>query len=594
MFFYQFCNFNFSRGAIMGSDLEYNYSITFNGVDYEINGSIAEWGSWLISNNIKTLMNLGMKQYAPEGAYIESPGYWDYGTNNFFELCSALKTASGTEYGMMDCWGIDRTCYFAMHTESSDFRTFNYHDGSMGQQATYFFFFVGDHLEDDVITKVRLSHLANGKSASLYDLFYYPMGELDEGEVELDYFCKQLDLYCARSSWDKGALYVGMMGGINQLGHGQIDAGSFVYHNAGTVWFVDLGTENYNSAGFWPADTRYRYYVMKPEGNNTITLVSDPQNLPYGQELTATAPMVAYGSNEHGSYAVLDMTATLKGNATSWLRGMMVTNDRKTTVIQDEIFFEGVQEAWWFAHFKISYLKDGSSRVLLSTDKRTAYLYDRYGNVLRVKIESARADLKFEIMDTYTFVHTKGEKPTFGPEYSANTPNQAGQKVPENNRSDYGKLAIHIPSTPSVSFAVIIEVISADGAGNYANEKEKGYTFTSMNQWEPYADTRKDKQEVTEDTVRKNPVISTIRKNVNSMKNLVELDRAYTSRLKEYYRALTDVYYVVVRFYDYELSAYDDEIALYEQYKQEYDTFIGTINATGDTLKSLAYRLMSV
>ena len=334
---------------------------------------------------------------------------------------------------------------------------------------------------------------------------------------------------------------------------------------------------------------------MKPEGNNTITLVSDPYGLPYGQELTATAPMVDWGSNDHGSYAVLDMTSTLKGNATSWKRGMMVTNDRKTTIIQDEIFFEGVQEAWWFAHFNTNYLLGGKAEtaVKLSTDARTAYIYDTKGNVLRVKIESARSDLKFQIMDTYTFVHTQGDKPTFGPEYSASTPSAGGQIVPENTRYQYGKLGIHIPSTPSVSFAVIIELIDRDTVQTSA-EKDKGYSFTNMNGWEPYADTRSEIPEEVLETIRKAPVLTNIRKNVQSITNFYDMERAFGVKLKDHYRALTDIYYILINFYPSEYAKYQEYVSQYEQYKANYDAFIGTINNTANTTRNLSLYMMSV
>ena len=588
--------------ALMGSDLTYDYTRISNSVEYVINGSVADWSAWLISNNIKTLTALGMGQYAPEGAYIESPGYWSYGTNNFFELCSVLKTAAGNEYGLMDCWGIDQTCYFAVHTESSDFRTFNFHDGSMGSQDGSMFLFAADHFGDETLAQVRMAHLNNGKNGTLYDLFYYPTEIEGSASMEYDYFCKQLDLYCARSSWDSGALYVGMMGGINKLGHGQIDAGSFVYHNAGTVWFIDLGTENYNSAGFWPESTRYRYYVMKPEGNNTITLVSDPVNVPYGQDLHSTAPMTKYGSNEHGSYAVLDMTSTLKGNATTWTRGMMVTNDRKTTVIQDEIYFEGVQEAYWFAHVRYGngYLKSlQQGGIQLSPDKRTAYLRDTNNNILRVKIESARPDLRFEIMTTYEFVHTaeRGfvDHATFGPEYSATTPNAGGQIVPENNRSAYGKLAIHIPSTPSIAFAVVIEIIDPIGAGSASTEIGTGYSYTPINQWEPYKDTREGRGDdgISEDNIRKAPVLTDIRSNVNKLRNYVDTGRAYTYMVEEFYEYLADTYYIKINFYPDELAPYKAQLDEYEAFKAEYDKFIATINKRVNDAKSLVYMLSS-
>ena len=550
--------------------------------------------AWLISSNIKTLMEHGMGQYAPEGAYIESPGYWDYGTSNFFELCSVLQSAAGTTYNMMNCWGIDTTCYFAAHTESSDFRTFNFHDGSMGTQNSEWFMFVGNYFGNASFTDVRLAHLAGGKGVSMYDLFNYPVGDVEAEEMELDYCSETLSLYCARSSWERGALYVGMMGGINKLGHGQIDAGSFVYHNAGSVWFIDLGTENYNSAGFWGEATRYRYYVMKPEGNNTITLTSDPKGVPYGQTLTSTAPTVAYETNEHGSYMVLDMTDTLGGHATSWYRGMMITNDRKTTIIQDELYFEGVQSVWWFGHYSSGYIKDV---VIKANDPRTAYMMDKNGNVLRVKIVSARADLKFQIMDTYTFVHT-GEKGTFGPEYSATTPNSGGQIVPENNRNQYSKLAIQMESTPSVTFAVVIELIDPKTMNDAKDQIPVGYNFTAINDWEPYADTRvgggSEDVPAEQETTRKAPALSSIRNNVSEIEDEFVANRAFTTRIHVVYRYLTDVYYVTINFYPDELAAYSKYLNQYDDYKAQYDKFIGDINKDQDQSKRIAYALMGV
>ncbi len=547
--------------------------------------------SWLISSNIRTLMEYGMGQYAPDGDYIESPGYWAYGTNNFFEMTAAMWSALGTTYNTMDCWGINTTCNFACHTESSDFRTFNFHDGGMGSQETQMFMFVAEYFGQSGLAQVRISHLENGKTKTIYDVLYYPDATEEVEPMSFDYYSKALDLYCARSSWDSGALYVGMMGGINKLGHGQIDAGSFVYHNEGTVWLIDLGTENYNAAGFWPESTRYRYYVMKPEGNNTITLTSDPDNVPYGQVLTSTAPSVNYESNEHGSFMVLDMTETLGGNASSWMRGMMLTNDRKTVIVQDEIYFEGVQSGYWFAHYRLSsgYVQS----VELSSDRRTAYLVNYNGQVLRMKIESSRADLRFEKMDCYTFVHT-GDKGTFGPEYSQNTPNSAGQKVSEHDRSYYNKLAIKFENTPSVTFAVVIELIDPKTMNNADKQIDLGYTFTALSDWKPTADMRGTNDDAIVETTRKAASLSTLSKNTDKIANLYETGRAYTSRTADLYSYLTDLYYTSIQFYPDELVNYTEELELFEQYKAEYDAYIGTINQRNGAGKQLATMLMGV
>jgi len=212
---------------------------------------ILDNSSWLIEDNIYGLITYGMMQYMPDGSYIEGPGYWSYGTNNFFELCMALDSAAGTNYGMMDCWGIDTTCDFACQTESSDYRTFNFHDGSMSSQDSSFFFYVADYFGNNGLADVRMNHLKGGKGISIYDLFQYPFEGTTAGDpMSLDYYSKNLDLYTARSSWEPGAVFVGMMGGENLVTHGQCDGGSFVYHNAGKVWFIDLGTEKYNTTNF--------------------------------------------------------------------------------------------------------------------------------------------------------------------------------------------------------------------------------------------------------------------------------------------------------------------------------------------------------
>ena len=189
----------------------------------------------LIADNLESLITYGLDIYAPDGAYIEGPGYWNYGTNNFFRMCVMLDNAAGTDYGLMDTWGIDKTCYYASHSESSDGRTFNYHDGSMSQQDNSYFFYVAQHYNDVTLYDVRLTQInGNLKWAQFIDLLYYPRDiDMDSVDVQLDYYTSQIDLFATRSGWEGGALYAAMIGGINKIPHGQIDAGDFVYHNGG-------------------------------------------------------------------------------------------------------------------------------------------------------------------------------------------------------------------------------------------------------------------------------------------------------------------------------------------------------------------------
>ena len=42
----------------------------------------------------------GMYTYAPDGGYLESPGYWSYGTDYLHVMMSSLDSACGTDYGL--------------------------------------------------------------------------------------------------------------------------------------------------------------------------------------------------------------------------------------------------------------------------------------------------------------------------------------------------------------------------------------------------------------------------------------------------------------------------------------------------------------
>lgn len=575
--------------------------------------NIADAAAWLISDNIYNLVKYGMDCYAPEGAYNEGPGYWNYGTNNFFELCMALDSAAGHNYGLMNCWGIDQTCYYALHTESSDYNTFNYHDGSMGTQTTDMFFYVASYFGDSLLSDVRRIHLQNGKTPTIFDLMYLPYGESEESELELDYIAKTLDLYAARSSWEPGAMYVAMMGGDNLVTHGQLDAGSFVYHNMGVVWFYDLGTENYNAYNFWVEPHRYRYYVMKPEGNNTITLVSDEKDVPYGQILDSTAPIVAYDSNEFGSYVQYDMTGTLGDVARSWNRGVLVTNDRKTTVIQDEIELSTSSTLYWFGHYRITSKGNTTGTswritdVKISKDGRTAFMYadvtskNEEGKsytqtkVLRVSIISDRSTWKFEIMTAYDFVHKKddatgqtGEWATLEPGFSASQ-----GMTPENDRSAYKKLAIKAENTTEFNVAVVLEEVSVKDAEE-ENDSDVAYRFQKMYTWEPVEHSDGSGGSGSDDTtvsMRPTPKMSEL---PGDVKQAGDMREKVGRNITNFYRLICDACYTVNYFTGIieNNSNYADDVEKYQELKEIHDDYRKSVNGIVSDSADAIYLLM--
>lgn len=430
----------------------------------------SDYAAKLTSMNLGTLAKYGLEQYAPDGSYVESPGYWSYGTNSLFRLIATLLSSTGDDYGFMDAWGIDTTCYFAIHSESSDYKTWSFNDGGVGMQDSSFFFFVGNYYEDDNLVKVRKKHLTEGKGYSLYDILYYDTTIVGEPELAVEYHMVGIDAFSVRSSWDKGAIYAGIIGGPNTVSHGQMDAGSFIYHNKGKIWFHDIGADNYNikytnskgaSRGYF---SNYELYRIGAEGHNIITVTSEQSTLPYGQSPSADPKIIKTSSSEYGGYAVLDMSDAYGSHVLSAQRGLLFTNSRNTVVIQDEYVFNGPKTAYWFGHYQVAtgYVDE----VLLSADGRTAFMKSG-DEMIRVSIVSDDENLKFEIMDAYTYLLDATLRSDRNTMDGATT---------EKNRDSIYKLAIKCENVTNLNLAVVIEEVIGYEIGS-------SYTYTSISNW---------------------------------------------------------------------------------------------------------------
>ena len=567
--------------------------------DGEAGEEYLEEAKYMVGKNLESLLAIGMDLYAPDGSYIEGPGYWNYGTNNFFRMCAALDTAAGTNYGLMDCWGMDTTCYYACHTEDNNSMYFPYHDGSVASQDTSYFFYVAEYFKDATLYEVRYNQIHSGvKNGNILDMIYYPDASdmSSAGDIQYDYYAEGIDLFATRSSWEKDALFVSIIGGKNKVSHGQMDAGDFVYHNGGYIWIYDLGTENYNCAGFWPDETRYKYYVMKPEGNNTLAIATDPDT-PNGQLLTAEAKMYKWGSNEHGSYVAYDMGKTLGNDVAKWERGVLLTNDRKTTVIQDQVDLAGnTHTIYWFAHYNVNTV---NGDVEISDDGKTAYMRhyigkDKYGaklyETLRLTIvTSTVSTVKFRVMSTYDFIRE-------GDTYSSEQVKELGGAA-ENSREKYMKLAICAEGVNKLEMAVVIEMVDNTTIGT-KSEIDVGYSFMKMSDenWLPTADTRGVEEDV-EDTVerRGTPNIKThLVTTIDNINEMASKGTLYTDKVAIYFRDLTNAYYAVRMIGSDIPSTYKSYVTAANDYRKQFNAYREAIIKLQKVQRNFANILMTL
>lgn len=541
---------------------------------------------YVIGNNMNMLIENGLEIYAPDGSYVESATAWERATSKFVGMTSSLMTAAGTDYGFMDVWGVYQSCYYAIHIESSDGLIWNYNDtvgdgvvsGDIPVIDTGVFSFIGQYYGDAKLIAVRKEQIEKGKSVSIFDVIFYLGGVAEKEELPLDYYMEGIDAYVSRSDWNAGALYAGLMGGANDCYGGQVDSGNFIYHNKGLVWFMDLGAENEGVYGYEVESIRYRYYRASTMGQNVVTItdslnISSANEIPtYGQYSYGGGVITKTFENEHGSYAILDNTEAYGRSVSSAMRGMLVTNDRETVVIQDEITFKYVSNFYWIAHT--------ARTIELSEDNMTAYLYgvvgdDRY--TLRATLITD-FELSFQVMDSESALPNSNKITLNGSNYS-----KTNGGANEYGRSGIQRLVIFGEEMLVATFAVVLEMVES-----FESTEPVGYEWTKMDNWKPLSADNNN----VDTSVRSNAKISDIKSATDMAVSLLKKDDVFSNGLESLYKELTLVEYTYQNVDKNALDSSDKNA--YQDYldaAEEYEDYLEYANGVANTVNSIATSL---
>ncbi len=560
-------------------------------IDYvEADQTMLKEATYVLGNNVVNLIDNGLMEFAPDGAYIESATYWELASTAFFKMVMALDSATGDDFGFIDTWGIDKTCYYAAHIESSDGFIWNYNDakgdgfssGDIASLDTAMFTFAGMYLGDKTIVAFRLKQLESGKKdVSIYDMLFYPFdGVSASGDLPLDYHMDGLEGFVSRSDWNDGALYTGIMGGSNSGSHAQADSGNFIYYNKGIVWFMDLGSENENIADYSGAN-RYKYYRASAEGQNVVVLSSDAtSSLKAGQHTSFGGNIIKHYANEAGSYAIIDNLSVYGGLANMAFRGLFVTNDRQTVVIQDEMAFKQFETVYWVAHTAQSIYVDESGQV--------AYLSgtDAEGNeyMLRATLVSLY-DFSFSVID--------GEKTAIFEKNTKINNNLGEDETTEYARKGLQRLVIKSEQRISFNCAVVLEMV--DG---FDSKIPVGYKWTYMDEWMPYSADEFDPNDTEKlrDDLKLDDVITYAEEAQKILSNRDKV-KVYTVMLDDLYEALTRVGYTWAMF-EADSDEFSSEIfEAYDSYKsslKSYNKYLSYVEDICSTKTNIAQKLVGI
>lgn len=336
------------------------------------------------------LLPVAMAGYSPDGAYVEGPGYWCYGTSYNVLLLDALQRRYGNTKGLLEAYpDFLKTTAYADAMITPSFRVFTYSDQAFPAQVSivpfYMYNLTGDpsvlYSSNQLLSRSILNYEHCRHERVLPASICFVSRRADEltfadNTPSLEYVAGgQTPVAVFRESWEEGASYLGIKAGSPQTGHGHMDIGTFCFESGGVQWATDLGGENYNAleqAGvdLWNmAQGSERWSVLRCALWGHNCLVFDGRE----QIVSAYAP---YVQENIPNGVTLDLSALYQGQVSlvyrsAWLEG-------KNAFIRDRIRTSGPVILRWNMCTEASEINIGQGHAVLTSSD---------GKVLKMEVE---------------------------------------------------------------------------------------------------------------------------------------------------------------------------------------------------------------
>ncbi|MGC4017680.1 MAG: heparinase II/III family protein [Luteolibacter sp.] len=220
--------------------------------------------------------------YKPDGAYPEGPAYWHYGTT--YHVLAMAVMERDAPLKLEPLW--QETSRFLIHATGPSGIPFNYADANPGQAETspaqtWLASRTAGPLAIKDIRALIARRYAGKKAPSdrfqPLTLLWLPAAKEAAVPDTKAIFRGEQSLAFLRSDWSPGALWLGIKGGTPAASHGHMDSGSFVLDWAGTRWFHDLGSDDYNMPGYFGGQ-RFSYFRLQNLSHNTLVIGDGLQN----------------------------------------------------------------------------------------------------------------------------------------------------------------------------------------------------------------------------------------------------------------------------------------------------------------------------
>ncbi len=328
-----------------------------------------ETASVIIKNAIRSLEYI-LPAFAPDGGWQEGTGYWEYAFSYLAKMAECLKSVLGTDFDIPLFTGIENSVMYRIAMQGNAGSN-NYHDSGETNELCPELLWAGNYFDRTDFSAYYLNKVKNTvQNDDLWRCLYYDRETSPNTQHSFpqDMLFRNLEAVSMRGSYtDQNSTYMSFHAGNNNVNHRQYDAGTFVLDMLGERWASDLGTEPLSYLGT-AANLLYR---VRPEGHNT--LVINPSEA-IGQETVTNCPVTEFVSEDNGAFAVADLTEAYSTQADSVVRGFMLTDDRRTAVIRDEITLKEESEVYWFMHTAADISIQDESTAILTIGNKSVQL----------------------------------------------------------------------------------------------------------------------------------------------------------------------------------------------------------------------------
>ncbi|CAH0268518.1 hypothetical protein SRABI27_03422 [Pedobacter sp. Bi27] len=299
----------------------------------------------LINRAIKSVI-LPMQQYAPDGAYPEGYGYWEYGTSFNVMLISALEGVFYQDFNLSAQPGFLKTADYLVNMTAPSGKPFNYSDSRAVAEFNPALFWFASKLNDRGllwVTKKQLDEQMPLENRLL------PSAMLWGAKLSLNNIQPKTAHFwigngpnpvaLMRSSWtDPLATFVGFKGGSPGVSHGHMDVGAFIVESQGLRWAMDFGMQEYESLeskgiNLWDSKQnaeRWKIFRYNNLAHNTLSIDST------FQLVKGNAAFISSADNSLFMNAVADLSSLYADKLKKSIRGVALIN-KKTVQIRDEI-----------------------------------------------------------------------------------------------------------------------------------------------------------------------------------------------------------------------------------------------------------------